>query len=144
MQRGVALLAGAGLLLSACATVPDTHPLTGTRWQLVSIDAQGAETTLASQLQRRHLVTFADDETLELQLDCNRGRASWTAGQALGGTGPITIGPAMSTRMACPAPTFGQELAAGLARAQRYVTAPAAHELVLEGSGISLTLAAAE
>ena len=55
-----AALAAATLALAGCMTVPDTHPLAGTEWQLVAIDTSGSTTTLTPALQPRHTIAFAD------------------------------------------------------------------------------------
>jgi heat shock protein HslJ len=48
-----------------------------------------------------------------MQLDCNRGRATYTAAPS-GGGGTLSIGPVASTRALCPQPDIGQTLAARL------------------------------
>lgn len=136
--------AAATLALAGCVTMPDSHPLSGTEWQLVAIDTSGSTTTLTPTLQRRHSVTFRDGGALEAQLDCNRGRSTWTAGQPMNGAGSITIGPVAGTRMFCPAPSFGDQLATGLSEAQRFTTTLDGRQLVLETPDRRLTFAAAE
>jgi heat shock protein HslJ len=134
----------AALVLPACTTLPDTHPLTGTQWQLVAIDTSGSTTTLTPALQRRHTASFLDGGELQLQLDCNRGRSSWTAGQPGNGAGSISIGPVVSTKMGCPQPSFGDPLAAGLGEAQRFMLTIDGRQLVLETPDLRLTFAAIE
>jgi heat shock protein HslJ len=130
--------------LAGCATVPDMHPLTGTEWQLTAIDTSGSTTTLTPALQARHTITFAEGGELQAQLDCNRGRSTWTAGRASNGAGPISFGPFASTRMLCPQPSFGEQLASGLANAQRYTTTLDRRQLVIETPELRFTFAAAE
>ena len=48
------------------------------------------------------------------------------------------------TRMACPAPSFGNDLAGALEQAQRYTTTLDGRQLVLETPALRLTFAAAE
>lgn len=134
----------AALGLAECTTVPANHPLTGTAWRLVSITADGTEITLDPPLQRRHTLVFTDAQTLNLKLDCNRGRADWTAGRPRGGTGAISIGRVVSSTMACPDPSFGQQLSGGVGTAQRFVAARGSRTLVLEGGAARLTFTAAE
>ena len=126
----------------ACMTVPDTHPLDGTQWQLTAIDTSGSTTTLTPAVQQRHTIAFLDSGEMQLQLDCNRGRSSWTAGQPMNGAGSISIGPVASTRMACPPPSFGNELA-GLTEAQRYTTTMDGRQLVIETPQLRYTFTAA-
>ena len=143
-NRTVFAAATAALSLSACVTVPDRHPLTGTEWQLVAIDTSGSTTTLTPSLQRRHTVAFLDGGELQVQLDCNRGRATWTAGQPSSGAGAINIGPVAGTRMACLQPSFGDELASGLGEAERFSTTIDRRQLVLETADLRFTFAAIE
>ncbi|MFM7349898.1 MAG: META domain-containing protein [Erythrobacter sp.] len=135
MTYRLAAAATLALLTGACATVPETQPLAGTKWQLAEIETGGSTTTLDPAIQRRHTLAFREGGELQAQLDCNRGRGTWTAGSA----GTITFGPVMSTRMMCPQPSFGDRLAGGLAGVQRYTTAPGGKQLVLEGPDLRLT-----
>ena len=125
-------------------TLPDTHPLAGTEWQLTAIDTSGSTTTLTSAVQRRHTIAFVDGGEVQLQLDCNRGRSTWTADTPMNGAGSITFGPVAGTRMACPAPSFGNDLASGLEQAERYTTTLDGRQLVLETANLRFTFAAAE
>ena len=143
MKSPAAPVAALALALGGCVTLPDTHPLTGSSWQLAAIDTSGSTTTLTAALQRRHTIAFLDGGDLELQLDCNRGRSTWTAGQPASGAGTIAIGPVASTRMACPAPSFGNDLAR-LAEAMRYTTTLDGRHLVIETPELRFTVAPAE
>ncbi len=145
MKFGVVLATGIATLgLSACMTIPDVHPLAGTEWQLVSIDTSGSTTTLTPAMQRRHTAVFRDGGDLELQLDCNRGRSSWTAGQPRSGAGNINIGPVAGTRMFCSQPSFGDQMASGLADAQRFTTTLDGRQLVIETPDLRFTFATIE
>jgi heat shock protein HslJ len=131
-------------ILGGCVTLPYTHPLAGTEWQLTAIDTSGSTTTLTPALQRRHTIAFVDGGAMELQLDCNRGRSTWTAGQPVNGAGAISIGPVAGTKMLCPTPSFGDELASGLGDAQRFTTTLDGRQLVIETAALRFTFAAAE
>lgn len=144
MKPHIAFTAAATLGLAGCVTVPGSHPLTGTTWELTAIDTSGSTTTLTPSLQQRHTVAFLDEGALELQLDCNRGRSTWAAGQPANGAGSINIGPVAATRMFCPAPSFGDQMASGLATAQRFTTTIDGRELVIETPDLRFTFAAAE
>ncbi|MEQ5787350.1 META domain-containing protein [Erythrobacter sp. NFXS35] len=135
---------GALMMLAACATTSAPHPLTGSEWQLAAIDTSGSTTTLTPALQARHTLTFGDEGALTLQLDCNRGRASWTAGRPRDGAGAIDIGPIASTRALCPEPSFGNQMATALSEAQTYVLTMDRRELVIETGTLRFTFAAAE
>lgn len=135
--------AAATFALAGCMTIPDAHPLTGTEWRLVAIDTSGSTTTLTPALQQRHTIAFAEGGELQARLDCNRGRSSWTAGQPANGAGSITIGPLASTRMACPQPSFGDQLA-GIAGAERFTLTLDRRQLMLETPDLRFTFAAVE
>lgn len=125
-------------------TLPDTHPLAGTEWRLVAIDTSGSTTTLTPALQQRHSITFNEGGEVQAQLDCNRGRTTWTAGQPMNGAASISFGPVASTRMACPAPSFGDQLANGLTAAERFTITLDRRQLVLETADLRLTFSAVE
>jgi heat shock protein HslJ len=132
---------GALMLLAACVSAPEPHPLEGTEWQLAAIDTSGSTTTLDPPLQARHTVAFGPEGALAIQLDCNRGRATWSAGKPRNGTGTLTIGPVASTRMLCPEPSFGNQLAS-LANAKTYTLTLDRRALVVETGTLRLTFAA--
>lgn len=132
---------GALLMLAACVSAPDPHPLDGSKWQLAEIHTSGSTTTLTPPLQARHSLAFGPDGVLTMQLDCNRGRATWTAGKPRNGAGALTIGPVASTRMLCPEPSFGSQLAS-LAEAKTYALTMDRRELVIETGSLRLTFAA--
>jgi heat shock protein HslJ len=138
-----AILAAATLALGGCMTVPDTHPLVGTEWHLVAIDTSGSTTTLTPSLQARHTLAFADRGELQVRLDCNRGRSTWSAGLPANGAGAITFGPVTSTKMLCPQPSFGDQLSAGLTEAERFTTTLDGRQLVIETPDLRFTFAAA-
>ena len=69
---------------------------------------------------------------------------SAAAGQPANGAGNISFGPVAGTRMACPAPSFGNDLASGLEQAQRFTTTIDGRQLVLETPDLRFTFAAAE
>jgi heat shock protein HslJ len=143
--RGKPLLAGGALtMLAACATASTPHPLAGSEWKLAAIDTTGSTTTLTAALQARHTLSFGEEGRLALQLDCNRGRASWTAGKPRNGAGAISIGPIASTRALCPEPTFGDDMASGLAEARTYVLTADRRELLIETGTLRFTFAASE
>lgn len=135
-------VAAVSLALGGCMTVPDSHPLAGTRWQLAAIDAAGSTTALTPAAQAGHTLAFAAGGEAQVQLDCNRGRTTWSAGQASGGTGEISFGPVASTRMLCPEPSFGNALASGLGAAQRYSKTPDG-QLIITATDLRLTFIAA-
>lgn len=132
---------GALMLLAACVSAPDPHTLEGTEWQLAEIHTSGSTTTLTPPLQARHTMAFGAEGVLTMQLDCNRGRATWTAGKPRNGAGMLTIGPVASTKMLCPEPSFGSQLAS-LAEAKTYALTMDRRELVIETGSLRYTFAA--
>lgn len=131
------------LALGGCATIPDAHPLAGTEWRLVAIDTSGSTATLTPALQARHTIAFANGGEMQLRLDCNRGRSTWTAGQPANGAGSISIGPVAGTKMRCPEPSFGDKLGR-LSDAQRYITTLDGRQLVIETPDLRFTFAPEE
>lgn len=117
-----AALTAAFLALAGCTGDTATRPpaevpppaasgLSGTSWKLVNFqssdDAQGTTTPGEG---RSYTLEFGADGALAMQLDCNRGRATYAAGAS----NALTIGPVASTRALCPQPDIGQTLAARL------------------------------
>ena len=132
---------GALMLLAACVSAPDPHPLEGSEWQLTEIHTPGSTTTLTAPVQARHTLAFGAEGLLTLQLDCNRGRSTWTADKPRNGAGALTIGPVASTRMMCPEPSFGNQLAS-LSEAKTYALTLDRRELVIETGTLRYTFAA--
>lgn len=144
MNRPALLAATALLTMTGCVTIPDSHPLSGTEWQLAAIDTSGSTTTLTPALQQRHTIRFMNGGELAVQLDCNRGRSTWIADQTTTGAGAMTIGPVASTKMLCPQPSFGDQLAGGLTATERYLTTLDGRQLVLETPELRFTFTAIE
>ena len=135
---------GFGLALAGCASIPDAHPLSGSVWMLTRIDTSGSTTTLDPALQSRHRLAFDEGGAAQVRLDCNRGSSTWTAGQPRSGAGAISFGPIASTKMLCPEPSFGDDMARGLAAAERYIISMEARQLVIETPELRLTFAPAD
>lgn len=98
--------------------------LTRTEWQLVQVTrADGRRVSLTRAQQARHTLRFQRGNALQLGLDCNSGTSTWAAlpdGGPGGQSGTLTIGQVASTRMMCPPPSFGQDMALDLPAAQQY------------------------
>ncbi|WP_052223069.1 META domain-containing protein [Novosphingobium malaysiense] len=132
------MLAALGsVLVVGCTTAPSLQrpreqALAETHWQLVSVDyGNGQRKALTPQQRTRHVMTFNDDGKMSLTLDCNRGFADWSAGPIEAGNGALSIGPVASTRALCPAPSFGEELAADLPSARGYTLLPGGKGLTI-------------
>jgi para-nitrobenzyl esterase len=84
------------LLLGACAQVP-VQTLGGTSWQLVRF--QGGDGAVATPDDKgKYTVAFAADGTINMRIDCNRGRGGWKSA----GPGQLEFGPMAITRAMCP------------------------------------------
>lgn len=135
---GVAIVAT--LLTGACTTLTEPQPaapgLSGTAWTLVSFhsmdDAQGISSPAAGKTYR---FEFHADGRLAMQLDCNRGTASWNEGAAQTAGAELTIGPVASTRAMCPAPDMGPGLSADLPNVASYTMADGHLFLALKMDG---------
>lgn len=139
--RAGLLLAAITPILGACETLPEmAHPLTGATWRLTDIDTSGSSTRLTPALSERHTIDFEDGGRAIIQLDCNRGNASWSAAGSR--SGAITIGPVASTKMLCPQPSFGEQLASGLSGAESYTLLLDGRRLLIEADGIAFTFSA--
>lgn len=134
------------LLLAGCAHTPPapgpetaTSGLAGTRWRLVDFqsmdDAQGRRAPSDRDL---YIVAFGDDGRASLQIDCNRGSATWQADRS-GDGGALTFGEIATTRMTCPAPTMAPLLEAQLPYVRSYVHASGRLHMALMADGGILT-----
>lgn len=116
-------------LASSCAAVPvepaqgsaANKGLASTKWTLVAFqsmdDSQG---TTRPEAGKTYTLDFNADGTLAVQLDCNRGRGTWSPGFENATRGTLTIGPIASTRMACPPPSLGDKLGMWLSDVRSY------------------------
>ncbi len=74
-----------------------TNDLSGTSWQLVQF--QGSDdTTLTPDDPSKYTVTFETDGQVSLQVDCNRGRGSWTSSEP----NQLQLSELALTRAMCP------------------------------------------
>ena len=131
------------LLLAGCETTPTSppHPLEGTSWRLIDVETSGTSTRLNPQLQARHTLTFMRDGKLQLQLDCNRGNADWSASMPETYNGTLVISQVASTRALCPPPSFGEDLAADLPSAMAYTLTPDGKGLVIRARRVAFSFA---
>jgi heat shock protein HslJ len=123
--RGIALLVGGLLAASgtAVAAPPAGQALTGSEWELVSIqsmdDAQG---TLRIADPAQFTLQFGADGRAALKLDCNRGTASWKATPAAGeDSGQISFGPVAGTRALCSPPHLDERVVRDLTWVRGYL-----------------------
>lgn len=124
-MRTTTLIASAffAAALSGCVAVDDgpaagslANPgLKGTSWTLAGFQSMDdSKGTIRPEAGKTYTVNFNADGTVTAQLDCNRGNGLYQEGIANAAGGRVTIGPIASTRMACPPPSLGTNLAAWL------------------------------
>ncbi len=97
--------------------------LENTSWELVSIqsmdDKQG---TTRVPDPAKLTVTFGKDGHAFFQLDCNRGKGTFTTEPADDGTsGRLEFGPIATTMMMCPQPSLDQAVGKALDAVRSYV-----------------------
>lgn len=121
----IALASGIAMLASGCEYIPDfednSHPLTRVTWQLDEVITEGGTTRLSRSEMERHTLDFGEDGQVLMQLDCNRGSATWNAPEPVRGGGTMNIGMVAATRALCPEPTYGEDLALDLPSATNYM-----------------------
>ena len=79
----------AALALSGCSSAAVPEPLTGTSWQLLSIESMAPAEQPSTTIDEPGLyrVTFGDDGRATFQVHCNRGSSTWQAEAAAPATG---------------------------------------------------------
>jgi heat shock protein HslJ len=78
----------------------------GTSWRLVKF-VGGSGKVLTALDRSKYQVAFADDGSVSVRIDCNRGRGSWKSLQR----GQLELGPLALTRAMCPAAELTNRLA---------------------------------
>jgi heat shock protein HslJ len=118
----VAALAIAAPGVAGCSS-HEVMRLENTSWQLESIqsmdDKQG---TTPVPDPAKFTVTFGKDGHAFFQLDCNRGKGTYTTEPASDGTsGKLEFGPIAATLMFCPQPSLDQAVGKALSGVRSYV-----------------------
>lgn len=139
-MRIVSVLGAAALLAAAgCSSASAADPLTGTTWQLLSIESMAPDEQPDTTIDdpSKYTVTFGDDGRAAFQVDCNRGSSSWEAGAAAPDSGTLSFGPIALTRMFCPQPSADTQVAAALGRVRSYLISDGKLHLSMEAdSGV--------
>lgn len=138
MSWAVAVLALAGLL-AGCGAGSAGEPLTGTTWQLVSIESMAPDEQPSTTIDdpAKYTVSFGADGQAAFRVDCNRGSGTWQAQAAADDSGSLTFGPVALTRMFCPQPSADTQVSAALGRVRSYLIADGRLHLSLEAdSGV--------
>ncbi len=113
--------------------------LTGTTWQLLSIESMSTEEqpSLTIADPSKYTVTFGDDGKAGFRIDCNRGNSTWKVEAAGPDSGSLSFGPIGVTKMMCPQPSDDSKVAPALGRVRTYLVQDGKLHLSLEAdSGI--------
>lgn len=127
----------AALALSGCGSAAAPEPLTGTSWQLMSIESMAPAEQPSTTIDEPGLyrVTFGDDGRATFQVHCNRGSSTWQAEAAAPDSGSLTFGELALTRMFCPQPSAGTLVAAALGQVRSYLLSDGKLHMSLEADG---------
>lgn len=127
------------------ALAADADDLTGTSWQLVNIRQKDGKVDIPEDASRYKL-DFTDERKIAVQADCNRGGATWTAGNA----DSVRFQPIVSTRVLCPPTSLSDSYLARLEEVSSYTIknghlflSTVADKTIIEFEPVSGTLAAA-
>ena len=136
-MRMLVALPSAALALASCGSAAAADPLTGTSWQLMSIDSMAPAEEPSTTIDEPGLysVRFGDDGRASFQVHCNRGSSTWQAEAAAPDSGSLTFGPIALTRMYCPQPSADTKVAAALGRVRSYLISDGKLHLSLEADG---------
>lgn len=134
----ILVLAAVALTASGCGSQKPVE-LTGTTWQLTSIESMAPDeqpsTTIAEPSE--YTVTFGDDGKAGFRVDCNRGTSTWKIEAASPDSGSMSFGRIALTRMMCPQPSQDTQVAAALGRVRSYLISDGKLHMSLEAdSGI--------
>ena len=91
----------------------DPAAVTGIKWEWVSTTTPVEQTTVEEP--GRYTILLRDDGRLEAQFDCNRGGGDYEISQ-----GRLSLGPLISTRMACPPDSLDAPFMRDLERATSF------------------------
>ena len=127
----------AALALSGCGSAAAPEPLTGTSWQLLSIESMAPAEQPSTTIDEPGLyrVTFGDDGRATFQVHCNRGSSTWQAEAAAPDSGSLTFGELALTRMFCPQPSADTKVAAALGQVRSYLLSDGQLHMSLEADG---------
>lgn len=95
-QSQVVVSMVSGLDLTEAMGGDSMNPLAGTTWQWLHTE-YGDGSVLEAADPSRYTLTFIADGSLTAQVDCNRGRGTYTVVDS-----SLEIGPLATTRMMCP------------------------------------------
>ncbi len=110
--------------LVACGSEAPPRTLTGTSWELVSVQSMADAEATEVPDPGKFTVEFGEDGKAYFQLDCNRGNGAYTAEPSGDGdSGSLTFGPIAVTQMFCPQPSMDQQVTSSLEHVRTYLFA---------------------
>lgn len=104
---------------SAHAQTPTANAssdLGGTSWQLVRFQG-GDGTTLTPDDKAKYTIEFANDGTVSVRIDCNRGRGTWKSA----GPHQLQFSPLALTRAMCPPGPLNERIPKDLQYIRSYI-----------------------
>jgi len=133
------ILAASAALFGACAS-EEGGDITGTTWQLISIETQSPQLSaiVPGGPSENYTITFNDDGTFSAKADCNQVAGTYT----IQGEGILTIELGPSTLAACPEESLGDEYTQALGQAGSFTVAENQLNITLLDDGV-LTFQAA-
>ena len=122
-RMGVRRSTGALVIMAAVVWLPSTaasnpfttSTLSGTAWQLVSIDARHAGITMPDD-GSKYTVTFNADKRTLIRADCNRGVASWHSTEET----DLSFGAVRMTKLQCADGSMHERFVNDLAYVRSY------------------------
>lgn len=136
MTIAIACLA---LLAAGCGSGDSGDRLTGTSWELVSIESMAPDEQPSTTIgdPAKYTVAFGDDGRAAFRVDCNRGNATWMADSPAPDSGGLTFGPLALTKMFCPPPSQDATVVAALDMVRGYLLSDGQLHMSMEAdSGI--------
>ena len=133
------ILVASAALFGACAS-EEGGDITGTTWQLISIDTlrPNFSAIVPGGPSDSYTITFLDDGTFDAKADCNQVGGTYT----IQGQGILTIELGPSTLAECGAESLGDEYTQALGQAGSFTIAENQMTITLLDSG-TLTYQAA-
>ena len=129
----------APLATAGCGPAQAADPLTGTAWELLSIESMAPDEQPSTAIEDpgSYTVSFGADGRAAFTVDCNRGSSTWQADAAAADSGSLQFGPIALTRMFCPQPSADATVAAALGRVRSFLLSDGQLHLSMEAdSGI--------
>jgi heat shock protein HslJ len=134
------LIMAASLLVGACAS-EEGGDITGTTWQLVSLETQSPQFSaiVPGGPSEKYTITFNTDGTFNAQADCNQVGGTYT----IQGEGILTIKLGPATLAECGADSLGDEYTQALSQAGSFTIAENQLNITLLDDGVLTFQAAA-